>query len=202
MTDAANTTQQPAVPSTDRTGGAGKAPDLTGGLPFNGTMKRLEVHGDLPGYRIQWANDDGNRIHTLIRYGFEFVRAEDVSLNDRVVDANAAVDDKVKRPVGTHAGGAPMYAYLMKCPTELWNKYQAQMQERPDQFDAMVQQGLIQSQELRGHAYRPEATRGTPMPTGVDSSELMQPNPNQTNPGGQRSRQPHRMGGPSIRNRT
>lgn len=172
--------------------------ELLAGMPFDGSMKRLEVHGDIPGHRLQWVNDRGSRVPTLIRYGWNFVKKDEIALNDRVIDGNQAVDDRVKRVVGQGSGGeGATYAYLMKCPEELWQKFQAAMQVRPDNFDRMLLAGFA---DAGNNQYNPSHIT----PNKVDASELMEPQafpgaPNQQT-GGMR-RPPHRMGGPSIRNR-
>jgi hypothetical protein len=165
--------------------------EMLASMPFNGSMKRLEVHGEIPGYKTQWSNDEGSRIATLIRYGFDFVKKGEIGLNDRVVDANQAVDDKVKRRVGSGDGG-PIYAYLLKCPNEIWDMIQAQMQSGPDNFDRALMAGLMASRDAAAMQYTPKGVNN------LDASELMQPANTPANPGGQ-TRRPHRMGGPSIR---
>lgn len=165
--------------------------ELLANRPFDGTMKRLEVHAEIPGYRIQWCNDEGSRIHNLIRWGWEFVKASEVALNDRTIDGNQAVDDKVKRAVGRSNGPDARYAYLMKCAEDHWQQFQAAMQARPDAFDAMLLKGFA---DPNAGQYNP-----TSIANKIDQSEFMQDAPG-PRVGGM-SRTPHRMGGPSVRNR-
>lgn len=172
--------------------------ELIAGMPFDGSMKRLEVHGEIPGYRLQWVNDRGSRVHTLIRYGFDFVKRDEIALNDRVIDGNQAVDDRVRRAVGggSSGGEGATYAYLMKCPEELWQKFQDAMQVRPDNFDRMLLAGFANAGQ---NQYNPSHV----VANKIDASDLMQPQafPEVNQQAGGMRRPTHRMGGPSIRNR-
>lgn len=161
------------------------AAEMLASLPFNGTMKRLEIFGDIPGYRMQWANDEGSRIHTLLRYGFEFVKHDEVGMASRTpLEGNQAVDDKVKRPVGT-LGSVPLYAYLMKCPQELWDKFQAAMQVGPDKFDHALMGGLLANRATEAMQYTPQGVNKLDDETSQRSTTGMRP-------------KPHTMGGPNI----
>lgn len=90
---------------------------------LGGFTRKLEVYGEVPGYHLHIANDDGNRIAECQRHGFEFVLHDEIKgVNGNVTSFNTDLGSKVRFLVGTRRDGEPMYGYLMKLPIEIWEE--------------------------------------------------------------------------------
>lgn len=132
--------------------------------PFNGFTKKGDVTNGIPGYVLYWINDDGPRISTLLRHGFEFVQSNEVGVIEQVTPRNVDIGDKVCRAVGKHANGDPLYAYLMKLPIEFYEQDQRARSERQALIDAAIRgdHGRVAGMNVAqdGTTYNPVAHRG------------------------------------------
>jgi hypothetical protein len=103
--------------------------------------KRADVNGmhlrlaapTRPGYQRRWFNDTPGRLATAEELAYEHVQESGIKSD--------SPDSRVRRLVGTQAGGAPLYAYLMETPRE---EYQRGIEEKEEQHravDAAIQRG-------------------------------------------------------------
>lgn len=96
--------------------------------------KRADVGGfhlrlscpDREGYQRRWFNDTPGRLANADDLAYEHVREPGIKSD--------SPDSRVRRLVGTQAGGAPLYAYLMETPRE---EYQRGIEEKEEQHRAV-----------------------------------------------------------------
>jgi len=103
-------------------------------VPMSVPTRRLEVPEDAcPGYHLHWFLDEN--IIRAQRAGYEFVDANEVSLNQKNVATDATVSGNIDMGsrVCVYAGlgqfGKPTYLYLMKLRNEWWEKDQKALEE-------------------------------------------------------------------------
>lgn len=117
-------------------------------VPFGVARKKLDLHPDLQ-KRLKadrkvwyWFNDDdhGERIREAEEGGYEFVTADGYS---KLGDTNEKQEKgkKIRKLVGTHKSGSPMYAYLMAIKEEWYEEDQIKKQEKPNLIDEAIQGG-------------------------------------------------------------
>ncbi len=109
---------------------------------LGGARLKLAVHGEIPGYKMYWCNDDGNELAELLSEGFEFVKPEEVSVNRGVVQ-DSDVDSRVSKYVGTKQNGDPMRAFLLKCTQDIWDELQAISQDQANEWDSAIRAGVV-----------------------------------------------------------
>lgn len=109
---------------------------------LGGARLKLAVHGEIPGHKLYWCNDDNNELELHLEDGFSFVQQNEVGLNRGVVQ-DKDVDNRVSKYVGTKANGDPMRAYLLKCPQDIWDDLQAASQEQANQWDSAILAGVV-----------------------------------------------------------
>lgn len=122
---------------------------------FGGGSLKLKVFGDIPGYHLFWENDDNAAVEQKLAIGFEFVRANEVGMENKVVP-DGDVTDRFSRFVGTKENGSPMRAYLLKCPDDIWAEIEAMGQEQADKWDGAIKDGAVQNVENR---YKPKGAK-------------------------------------------
>jgi len=122
--DAENNTPEIAASSPREESGRRKRASL--GAP------RLKLQAEKrDGYVRRFINDIPGRLILAQESGWEFVN-EPHSPDE---------DSRTKRYVGTHEGGAPMYAYLMEIRQEFYDEDQAEKMAKLDEFDAALRRG-------------------------------------------------------------
>ncbi len=90
-------------------------------IPFGVPRSKLAVHGEIPGYHIQWINDTGGRIEEAQAGGFSFVSRNELQLapGHSLAENNSDLGDRISMVVGTIKNtGAGYRAYLMKIRNE------------------------------------------------------------------------------------
>ena len=122
-------------------------PSSTGGMRL-----KLQVFGEIPGYKLYWENDEDAAIEQLLHEGFEFVTPEEVQMASWIVQ-DADIANKVSKYVGKRADGSPLRAYLLKCPEDMWNERQAMGQEQANTWDDAIRAGTVGSVDSR---YKPK----------------------------------------------
>lgn len=135
----------------------------TGGLRL-----KLTVMGQIDGHHLFWCNDQDAEIEQLLEDGWGFVERSEVQKVAGIV-ADADVDNRVSKYVGTRADGSPMRAYLMKCTEELWTEVQQDNQKQADEWDSSILRGMIEPDTHRyiPVGFEPKITSGIrrrPMP--------------------------------------
>ena len=82
------------------------------------TMSKLKAEDKVP----RWINEKDNRIREAQDGDYEFITSEGVSTGeDGKVEET---DRKVRKVVGKHKDGSPMYSYLMAIPREFYEEDQ------------------------------------------------------------------------------
>lgn len=119
---------------------------------FGGPKLKMAVREEIPGYHLYWENDDEGAIEQLLYEGFEFVHKHEVGMTSATMSKSAIVadqdvTDRVSRFVGKKEDGAPMRAYLLKCPDELWAEREQHRYDAADERDAAIRAGRVQSPE-------------------------------------------------------
>jgi len=124
---------------------------------LGGARLKLAVHGEIPGHKMYWCNDDNNELELHLEEGFSFVMQSEVGLNRGVVQ-DKDVDNRVSKYVGTKQNGDPMRAYLLKCPQEIWDDIQAASQDQANEWDSAILAGVVgnvdNSYSPKGHETR------------------------------------------------
>jgi hypothetical protein len=111
---------------------------------MNGMTHKLQVYGELPGYRMVIANDSRNRIPELLHFGWTMVDADEIkAVNGNVTSYNTDPGNRVRFTVGTQENGDPMYAYLLKLPEELWQEHQDENERLCARVDAQLLRGSV-----------------------------------------------------------
>lgn len=113
---------------------------------LGGPRLKLSVIGDIPGYTMYWENDEDGRIEQLLFEGFDFVEPGEVN---RAADLVADMDlgSRISRYVGRREDGSPLRAYLLKLPTDMWNKRKLREQSQTDEWDDQIRNGRMKPQD-------------------------------------------------------
>ncbi len=85
------------------------------------------------GYQRRWVNDTPGRIAMFQELAYDHVSEQGIKSD--------SPDSRVRRLVGTMAGGAPQYAYLMETPL---SEYRAGIEEKEEArkpFEAAIRRG-------------------------------------------------------------
>jgi hypothetical protein len=124
-------------------------------IPFNSMQKKLDVmfpEGWLDQWHPYWFLDDGDRVPRALAGGYDFVKHNEITINDGVLKGNSALDDKVRRLAGKHANGDPAYLFLMKIPVDMWTEDQRALEEHNDRIRQSLFAGTIGNSEA-AHSY-------------------------------------------------
>lgn len=144
-------------------------------MPFNDFNKKLEIFAEnpddpIPGFKLRWVNDDGDRIMRLQMRGWVLVNREEIALNSNVTPLNKDLGEFVAIYAGTDSSHQPMRTYLMKIPNDRYEKMQKQQQRRDDDIEAAIRQGGASALGNPGQkAYVPQAT---PIKIGTTASAI------------------------------
>ena len=114
---------------------------------FNGTVGKLAVDFNIPGYHGYIFNDTPGRIQNALNSGYEFVTPDEVGgIGENVVSRNTDIGDKVRFLVGVD-NGQPLYGYLMKIKQEWWDNNQKALQRRNNMIDEAIRNPTPQGGE-------------------------------------------------------
>ena len=96
----------------------------------------------------RWVNDVGDRIANLKELGYEHVSDTGVQTDQP--------GSRIARRVGTQANGAPLHAYLMETPDELYKQGVDEREVQNSAVDKAIEAGRdftgrLTSQESYGH---------------------------------------------------
>ena len=133
---------------------------------FNGTNLKLEVNGEIPGYKLHWMNDYPGRIAKAQETGWEFVARQEVELpvSTKALDPNTDLGEKVRLVVGQGEKSEPLYAYLMKIKQEWFEEDQHDMQQAiSDRERAMIRSNGSNADRIE-NTYVPGALPGRSKP--------------------------------------
>lgn len=110
-------------------------------VPLGRPQARLGGEQEIPGFVLHWFNDENARLHQAEQGGYAFVRPDEVNL-PAALGSDGTHSDRVSRRVGTTDHGHPIYAYLMKIETDLWEEDMRAAQEPVDRIDSMIRNGV------------------------------------------------------------
>lgn len=110
--------------------------------PLNGRSLKLQVFGEIPGYHLYVAKDDGARIQMMQQAGYEFVKRGEVEVGTTVSSNNTDVGDSIRFIMGSN-GSDPIYGYLMKIPEEFWQEDQRALEARNQEIDDQIKFGQV-----------------------------------------------------------
>lgn len=112
-------------------------------VPLGVPRSKLTVRHTIPGHRLRWINDIGNRINDALYGDYLFVTQDEVGTigDPNVTPGNQDLGNCVSKTVGTQENGIPLVAYLMKIPREIYEQ---------DQKDKQTDIDLSEQAMLRG----------------------------------------------------
>lgn len=96
--------------------------------PFGNQTQKL-AYPQRANFHRHWFNDDPGRIDQAIGAGYTHVEDKDGT--------------KVKRVVGSNAGGLPILGYLMEIPEEWYKEDMAAQQKIVDTMDDAIRRGAV-----------------------------------------------------------
>lgn len=103
-------------------------------VPINGLRDKMSVRGQQPGWHYCWVNED--KVDRYISGGYEFVTHE-VQVGDRKIDNASMIGGKVAMAVGNG-----ITAYLLRCPEDIFKEEMSLVDERTDQTEQSLREGL------------------------------------------------------------
>ncbi len=103
--------------------------------------KRADVGGqhlklnapERPGYHRRWVNDNPGRVAMFQELAYDHVTETGIKSD--------SPDSRVRRLVGTQAGGAPQYAYLMETPLAEFQAGVEEKEEARKPFEDAIRRG-------------------------------------------------------------
>lgn len=110
--------------------------------PLNGRTLKLQVFGEVPGYHLYIAKDEGARIALMQQAGYEFVKHDEVSVRGSVASYNTDPGGHVRFVLGSN-GPDPLYGYLMKIPLEFYEEDQAALEAANASVDDQIRAGNL-----------------------------------------------------------
>ncbi len=133
--------------------------------PLNGRAQKLQVFGEVPGYHLYIAKDEGARIQLMQGAGYSFVAPGELQ-GFGAQAHNTDPGDKVRFVLGVN-GSEPMYGYLMKIPEEFWLEDQAALEQGNREIDNQIRGGKVGAKQGNDeqrytkpeHTYQPEVAR-------------------------------------------
>lgn len=97
------------------------------------------------GFRLYWMRDDPGRLEAAKEAGYEFVKADEVAVNDFITPGNGDLGTNVSRASGdTREGGQAVRMYLMKIKREWYDEDQQDLANMNERIDAILKRGVTQ----------------------------------------------------------
>lgn len=122
-----------------------------------GFEQKLAYYGEHAGWKRHWANDEANRIQSLLDRGWRLVRRAEVGMSDSVGHGNTDIGDRVS--VATNGGEGPMRVILMEIPQKLFDM----------QMDAQLDPVRKSEEAIRGGAFGLTETANVYQPKGIEN---------------------------------
>jgi hypothetical protein len=142
-------------------------------IPMSVQVQRLEAQ-EIPGYHLHWFTGDSARIARAQAAGYEFVGADELSINsvgigtDSIHSGNTDMGSRVSIVSGQEVGkdGQPMRLVLMKIKLELYEEDQSLVEAQNEKVAASIRGGYIGSEKDaqgdRQHRYVDEKRTNIP----------------------------------------
>jgi len=124
--------------------------DRTKRVPLGTLRAKLTIPKDLideTRFQGRFVVDRPGRLQAAQDGGYTFVQDPNMTVEvGEGTDGRDKMSTSICRQVGTHEGGKPMMAYLMKIRREWWEKDQREKQAEVDKTDRAIQEGTVASQ--------------------------------------------------------
>lgn len=118
---------------------------------LGGLTLQLHVHGEIPGYKLVWENDDNGAIETRLHQGFDFVLQSELNERSAKIVPDEEISSVISRFVkGTRNDGQALRAYLLKIPMEQWEELENQRYVAADEWDRAIRQQAEHPDEKSG----------------------------------------------------
>lgn len=118
---------------------------------LGGLTLQLHVHGEIPGHKLVWENDDNGAIETRLQQGFDFVLQSELNERQAKIVPDEEISSVISRFVkGTRNDGQALRAYLLKIPTEHWEELENQRYMAADEWDRAIRQQAEHPDEKAG----------------------------------------------------
>jgi hypothetical protein len=106
---------------------------------LGGLSLQLDVHGEIPDYKLSWVNDENGAIEGKLQQGFDFVLQDELYAKQAKIVPDEEITNVISRFVkGTRSDGQALRAYLLKCPDELWAQIESRRYRAADKWDADI----------------------------------------------------------------
>lgn len=115
-------------------------------IPFSVPRSKLSVDQEIEGYHLRWINDTPGRIYQAEQAGYSFVEPKEVG--------SSAEGNRLSQFVGDQKNGSPLFAYLMKIPTEWYLEDQETASAHLDEIDRAIKGGKTDG--AQSNRYVPE----------------------------------------------
>jgi len=114
-------------------------------VPLGAPRSKLSIDESLiPGNMAKrWICDRPGRLEQVQDAGFTFVDDPNIKVGEGVEDGKDQMSSHVRRLVGTHEDGRPMYAYLMKQPKRYYEEDRKLYNQELDRTDEAIHAGAI-----------------------------------------------------------
>jgi len=135
-------------------------------IPMSVPVQKLET-AEIPGYHLHWFRSAPDRIQRALNAGYEFVKPEEISLNNVSLGGNSAVSGNTDlgSQVSVIAGGIedgttqPSRLILMKIKLELYEEDEAIKDKRSAGVVNALSKGLVGAGEAPGEKAGDSAQR-------------------------------------------
>lgn len=118
---------------------------------LGGLTLQLHVHGEIPGHKLVWENDDNGAIETRLQQGFDFVLQSELNERQAKIVPDEEISSVISRFVkGTRNDGQALRAYLLKIPMEQWEELENQRYMAADEWDRAIRQQAEHPDEKAG----------------------------------------------------
>lgn len=118
---------------------------------FGGLTLQLHVHGEIPGYKLVWENDDNGSIETRLMQGFDFVTQDELYAKQAKIVPDEEISSAISRFVkGTRSDGQALRAYLLKIPDEKWAELEQVRYDAADQWDRAIRRQAEEPDQKAG----------------------------------------------------
>ena len=106
---------------------------------LGGLTLQLHVHGEIPGHKLAWVNDEDGAIEHKLHQGFDFVTQDELYAKQAKIVPDEEISSVISRFVkGTRSDGQALRAYLLKCPDDLWAEIESRRYRAADKWDADI----------------------------------------------------------------
>lgn len=125
-------------------------------VPLGGHRQKLQVNAR-EGYKRRWINDKEGRLLNAENGGYLFVEDPTLQVGDAdLKNEETGVGSRVRRLVGSHKDGSPMYAYLMEIKEEWYEQDQADKQKAIDEVEDAIKRGNVDGGIEASERYTPK----------------------------------------------